>query len=218
MTTTVKATGEASAEAETPSGPPPLGPHVIVLFGATGDLAARKLLPGLLHLSMFGMMPEYRIIGSSTSDLSDEEFRQIARNAADQFSTDKISLLQWAKFEQRLSFVPTSAGAEAMATAVQKAESEIGGGDEVRRLYYLSIPPAADESVIHLLGDADLVERSSVIMEKPFGTDLASAQALNATMHQHFAEDDIYRVDHWLGLDPVENMLFVRFANSVIEP
>jgi glucose-6-phosphate 1-dehydrogenase len=218
MTTTVQVTGEASAAAEAPSGPPPLPPHVIVLFGATGDLAARKLLPGLLHLSMFGMMPEYRIIGSSTSDLSDEEFRQIARNAADQFSTDKISLLQWAKFEQRLSFLPTSAGPEAMATAVHKAESEIGGGDEVRRLYYLSIPPAADESVIHLLGDADLVERSSVIMEKPFGTDLASAQELNALLHSIFSEDQIFRIDHFLGKEPVQNILAFRFANGLFEP
>jgi glucose-6-phosphate 1-dehydrogenase len=218
MTTTVQVTGEASTAAEAPSGPPPLAPHVIVLFGATGDLAARKLLPGLLHLSMFGMMPEYRIIGSSTSDLSDEEFRQIARNAADQFSTDKISLLQWAKFEQRLSFVPTSAGPEAMATAVHKAESEIGGGDEVRRLYYLSIPPAADESVIHLLGDADLVERASVIMEKPFGTDLASAQALNALLHSIFSEDQIFRIDHFLGKEPVQNILAFRFANGLFEP
>jgi glucose-6-phosphate 1-dehydrogenase len=219
--TTVTATGEGGAPAEaTSSGPPPLAPHVIVLFGATGDLAARKLLPGLLHLSMFGMMPEYRIIGSSTSDLSDEEFRQVARNACDTYSTDKISLLQWARFEQRLSFVPSTAGPEAMATALHKAESEIGGGQdvEVRRLYYLSIPPGADESVIHLLGDADLVERSSVIMEKPFGTDLASAKALNALLHSIFTEDQIFRIDHFLGKEPVQNILAFRFANGLFEP
>ena len=90
-------------------------PHVIILFGATGDLAARKLLPGLLHLAMTGMMPDYRIVGSSTSTLSDEEFRHLARHACDQFSTDKISLLQWANFEKRLTFCSTSAGPEALA-------------------------------------------------------------------------------------------------------
>ncbi|HEY1826369.1 MAG TPA: hypothetical protein VGF87_00030, partial [Acidimicrobiales bacterium] len=82
-----------------------LDPHVIVLFGATGDLAARKLLPGLLHLSQAGMMPDYRVVGTSTSDLSDEDFRHVARHACDQYATGKISLLQWAQFEQRLTFV-----------------------------------------------------------------------------------------------------------------
>ena len=100
-------------------------PHVIVLFGATGDLAQRKLLPGLLHLAMTGMMPDYRIIGSSTSTLTDEEFRHLARHAVDEFSTDRISLLQWANFEKRLSFVSTSATraprAHANAAAVPAA-------------------------------------------------------------------------------------------------
>src|ERR1700680_2724787 len=104
-----------------------LEPHVIVLFGATGDLAARKLLPGLLHLSMTGMMPEYRIVGSSTRDMSDEEFRHLARHACDQYATGKISLLQWANFERRLTFVSTSAGPEVLAEAVHRAEAEIGG-------------------------------------------------------------------------------------------
>ena len=220
-TTTVTAISEGGApmpaEAAS-SGPPPLDPHVIVLFGATGDLAARKLLPGLLHLSMFGMMPEYRIIGSSTSDLSDEEFRQIARNACDTFSTDKISLLQWARFEQRLSFCPVTAGPQSLATAVTKAESEMGGAESVRRLYYLSIPPSAAGSVIQLIGDAELVERSRVIMEKPFGTDLASAKALNDTVHSIFPEDQIFRIDHFLGKEPAQNILAFRFANGLFEP
>ena len=151
-----------------------IDPHVIVLFGATGDLAARKLLPGLLHLSMLGMMPDYRIVGSSTSKLSDEDFRHLARHACDEFFTGKISLLQWANFERRLSFLSTTAGADAFADAVARAEEEIDS-PEVRRLHYLSVPPSADRSVIQLLADAKLVERARVIMEKPFGTDLASA-------------------------------------------
>ncbi len=135
-------------------------PHVIVLFGATGDLATRKLLPGLLHLSQTGMMPEYRIVGSSTSGLSDEDFRHLARHACDQFATGKISLLQWANFEKRLTFVSTGAGPEALADAVHQAEDAIGG--EPRRLHYLSIPPVADRDVIQMLADAKLVERSRV--------------------------------------------------------
>src|SRR4029077_4311940 len=113
-----------TVDSATPSNQIP--PHVILLFGATGDLAARKLLPGLLHLSTSGMMPEYRIIGSSTSDLSDEDFRHLARHACDQYATGKISLLQWAIFEKRLTFISTGAGADAVSDAVAKAEKEIG--------------------------------------------------------------------------------------------
>jgi glucose-6-phosphate 1-dehydrogenase len=191
-------------------------PHVIILFGATGDLAARKLLPGLLHLDVNGMMPDYRIVGSSTSTLSDEDFRHLARHAVDQFSTDKISLLQWANFEKRLSFCSTSAGAEALADHVTSAEKDIGG--EPRRLHYLSVPPAADRSVIQMISDAKLVERARVVMEKPFGTDLASAVALNDMLHSVFDEEQIFRIDHFLGKEGVQNILAFRFANGLFEP
>jgi glucose-6-phosphate 1-dehydrogenase len=200
----------------TPSGITQLLPHVIVLFGATGDLAARKLLPGLLHLSQSGMLPEYRIIGTSTSELTDEDFRHLARHACDQFATGKISLLQWAGFESKLSFVPLSAGPDGLAQAVRAAEESIGG--DVRRLHYLSIPPAAASDVIHLLGKADLVERSRVIMEKPFGTDLASAKELNATVHEIFDEEQVFRIDHFLGKEAAQNILAFRFANGLFEP
>jgi glucose-6-phosphate 1-dehydrogenase len=203
-------------DASGPAGPPPLLPHVIVLFGATGDLAARKLLPGLLHLSQSGMLPEYRIVGTARSELTDEEFRHLARHACDQFATGKISLLQWAGFEQKLSFVPQSAGADGLAAAVAKAEMEIGG--EPRRLHYLSIPPSAATDVIEMLGKADLVERSRVIMEKPFGTDLASAKALNDNVHRIFDEEQVFRIDHFLGKEAAQNILAFRFANGLFEP
>jgi glucose-6-phosphate 1-dehydrogenase len=195
----------------------PLQPHVIVLFGATGDLAARKLLPGLLHLSMSGLMPDYRVIGSSTSELSDEDFRHLARHACDQYATGKISLLQWAGFEKKLSFVSTKAGPAGLAEAVAAAETEIGGG-EVRRLHYLSVPPAAARSVLTTLGEADLVKRSRIIMEKPFGTDLASAKELNDAVHDIFDEDQVFRIDHFLGKEAAQNILAFRFANGLFEP
>ncbi|HEY5383991.1 MAG TPA: glucose-6-phosphate dehydrogenase [Acidimicrobiales bacterium] len=191
-------------------------PHVIILFGATGDLAARKLLPGLLHLAVNGMMPDYRIVGSSTSTLSDEEFRHLARHAVDQYSTDKISLLQWANFEKRLSFCSTSAGAETLSDHVAGAEKDIGG--EPRRLHYLSVPPAADRSVLQMISDAKLVERSRIVMEKPFGTDLASAVTLNDLLHSVFDEEQIFRIDHFLGKEAAQNILAFRFANGLFEP
>jgi len=100
-----------------------IDPHVIILFGATGDLAARKLLPGLLHLSISGLMPEYRIVGSSTSELSDEDFRHLARHACDQFAVGKISLLQWANFEKRLTFVSTRPAHRRWATRCTRRRS-----------------------------------------------------------------------------------------------
>ena len=195
---------------------PFLVPHVILLFGATGDLAARKLLPGLLHLAQSGMLPEYRIIGVARSELSDEEFRNLARQACDQYATGKISLLQWAGFEKRLSFMSQTAGPEGLAVAVTQAEESIGG--EVRRLHYLSIPPVAAADVIEMLGKADLVDRSRVIMEKPFGTDLASAKALNDTVHRIFDEEQVFRIDHFLGKEAAQNILAFRFANGLFEP
>jgi glucose-6-phosphate 1-dehydrogenase len=196
--------------------PAKLDPHVIILFGATGDLAARKLLPGMLHLAQSGMMPEYRIIGTSTSELSDEDFRHLARHACDQYATGKISLLQWAQFEQRLSFVSLSAGPDGLAQAVKAAEEAIG--DDTRRLHYLSIPPAADRDVIALIRKADLVDRSRVVMEKPFGTDLESAKELNALLHESFDEEQIFRIDHFLGKEAAQNILAFRFANGLFEP
>ena len=197
--------------------PTEIDPHVIILFGATGDLAARKLLPGLLHLSISGLMPEYRIVGSSTSELSDEDFRQLARHACDQFAVGKISLLQWANFEKRLTFVSTKAGPQALADRLREAEEEIGG-DGVRRLHYLSVPPAAARSVLQLIADAKLVERSRIIMEKPFGTDLQSARALNDAVHQIFDEEQVFRIDHFLGKEAAQNILAFRFANGLFEP
>ena len=197
--------------------PTEIDPHVIILFGATGDLAARKLLPGLLHLSISGLMPEYRIVGSSTSELSDEDFRHLARHACDQFAVGKISLLQWANFEKRLTFVSTKAGPQALADRLREAEEEIGG-DGVRRLHYLSVPPAAARSVLQLIADAKLVERSRIIMEKPFGTDLQSARALNDAVHQIFDEEQVFRIDHFLGKEAAQNILAFRFANGLFEP
>jgi glucose-6-phosphate 1-dehydrogenase len=195
---------------------PRLLPHVIVLFGATGDLAARKLLPGLLHLSQSGMLPDFRIIGTSLSELTDEDFRHVARHACDQFATGKISLLEWAGFEQKLSFVSQSTGPAGLAAAVAVAENALGG--EARLLHYLSIPPGAARDVVQMLGNAGLVDRASVIMEKPFGTDLANAKELNATVHEIFREDQVFRIDHFLGKEAAQNILAFRFANGLFEP
>ncbi len=195
---------------------PPLHPHVIVLFGATGDLARRKLLPGLLHLSLAGLIPECRIVGTSLDDLDDERFRNFAREACNEFCHTAFSEDQWAAFRQQLSFVGQSGGPEALGQAVTKAEGALRG--EPRRLHYLSIPPKAARAVVQTLSEAGLVDRARIIMEKPFGTDLASAVKLNAAVHEVFSEDQVFRIDHFLGKEAAQNILAFRFANGLFEP
>ncbi len=199
-----------------PPGVGPKYPQVVVLVGATGDLARRKLLPGLFHLSSAGFIPGCRIIGVSLDTLDPESFRLFARGALDQFSTRKIDEAAWAAFAETLDYIPLAAGAGHLKAAVDRAEQTLGA--DSRRLHYLSVPPNAALSAVRLLGDAGLVDRSRIVMEKPFGTDLASAVSLNAKLHEVFSEDQIFRIDHFLGKEPAQNILAFRFANGLFEP
>ena len=192
-------------------------PHVIVLFGATGDLSRRKLLPGLLHLFLAGMLDHARIIGSSLDDLDEEQFVKLARSSCEEFSADAADT-RWDEFASMLSYVPQSAGPEALAQAVHAREAELADQGEVRRLHYLSVPPKAALAVVHMLEKAGLTDKSRIIMEKPFGTDLDSARKLNAELHEVFAEEQIFRIDHFLGKEAAQNILAFRFANGLFEP
>jgi glucose-6-phosphate 1-dehydrogenase len=192
--------------------------HVIVLFGATGDLARRKLLPGLFHLAAAGLMPgRYRIIGSSRRDLTDEQFGELARQAIAEFGISKPTGAGWEAFQRRLSFASAEPGhTESLAAAVEQADREFGGSPG--RLFHLAVPPAAFEPTVTMLGAAGLARGSRVIIEKPFGTDLASARALNKTVHATFEESQVFRIDHFLGKESVDNILAFRFANGLFEP
>ncbi len=193
-----------------------IDPHVIVLFGATGDLARRKLLPGMAHLVVSELAPDIRIVGTSLEEMGDVEFREFARVAIEEFGTHQLTPEQWDMFDDNLAYVPQSAGPEALAAAVAQAERQLG--DDVRRLHYLSVPPKAALSVIEMLRAADLVSRSRVVMEKPFGTDLESAIHLNAQVHETFDESQVFRIDHFLGKEAAQNILAFRFANGLFEP
>ena len=202
--------------AKVPLGVGPRRPQVVVLFGATGDLARRKLLPGLFHLSAAGYIPGCRIVGVSLDDLDAEGFRQIAQRAVKEFSTHEASPKAWAEFAAGIDYVSLGAGAPALAAAVQRAEQGLSG--ECQRLHYLSVPPNAALSTVRLLSEAGLVNRSRIIMEKPFGTDLTSARSLNEKLHEVFSEEQIFRIDHFLGKEPAQNILAFRFANGLFEP
>ena len=134
-----------------PSGVGPRFPQVVVLFGATGDLSHRKLLPGLFRLTCIGFIPGCRIIGVSLEDLDTEAFRKIARSALDEFSTHKMTDAQWQSFADCLDYVPLKNGAGALKAAVERAEKAIGS--ESRRLHYLSVPPNAALSAVRMLAE-----------------------------------------------------------------
>src|SRR5690348_3473504 len=194
--------------------------HVIVLFGATGDLAKRKLLPGLFHLHAAGLLPkEYRIIGVSphSAALTTEQFREHAEQACTDFCITKPTDPSWPSFAERVSFAAADPdNTTDLVEAVERAEKEIGG--PVRRLYHLAIPPAAFTSVVDVLGKTGLAKDARVIVEKPFGTDLASARKLNQAVLAVFSESQVFRIDHFLGKESVDNILAFRFANGLFEP
>jgi glucose-6-phosphate 1-dehydrogenase len=189
--------------------------HVIVLFGTSGDLARRKLLPGLFHLERAGLMPrEFRVIGTSRRERSDEDFRAIARQAIGDGADDEAL----ERFCARLSFAAFDAqDPEPLKAAVARAREEIG--DPARCLHYLSIPPGAFGPFVTALGESGLAgDDARVVLEKPFGTDLETARRLNDLVHGVFPEERVFRIDHFLGREAVQNLIALRFANGMFEP
>jgi glucose-6-phosphate 1-dehydrogenase len=188
--------------------PPP--DQDVVVFGASGDLSARKLLPALFNLSNEGLLPKRgSIVGAAPVDMDEPAFIDFARDSVRKFSRTKPTAKALAAFTKRLRFVsldPT-AGLRDLHPALTLD----------RRLVYLAVPPSAFDSLITELGDADLDDGTALIIEKPFGHDLASARALNAAIHAVFPEERIFRIDHYLGKETVQNLLVFRFGNSVFE-
>jgi glucose-6-phosphate 1-dehydrogenase len=192
--------------------------HLIVVFGATGDLAKRKLLPGLFHLDCAGMMPgNYRIIATAPDDsMSDRRFRSYVHQVLADFARPEVTDQLSDRFVDRISFAPSTIDdPDRLVDAVEHAEHDLG--DQARRLLYLSVPPAAVPRIVEMVGRQGLNQRARVVVEKPFGVDLASARALNGILHSVFAEEQIYRIDHFLGKEAVQNLLSFRFANGMFE-
>jgi glucose-6-phosphate 1-dehydrogenase len=185
--------------------------EALVIFGATGDLAKLETFPALVGLVERGVL-DVPVIGIAKSGWGLDQFRGYATDSLRHNGIDPNSAAA-TKMLGLLQYI--DGDLDSPGTYEQMAKT-IGTAKNV--LFYLEVPPALFGRIADGIAAAGRATGSRVMVEKPFGNDLASAQALNTTMHQHFAEDNIYRVDHWLGLDPVENMLFVRFANSMIEP
>ncbi len=191
-------------------------PVTVVLFGATGDLSRRKLLPGLLHLFESGLMKDIQVIGTSLDEHTTESFVAFAHESVVEFSGNDADMEAWPEFSTRLHWAPGAEGAAGLRAAVEKAEAA-WNGDKVR-LHYLSVPPKAALSVVKTLQEADLAKGSRIVMEKPFGVDLRSAVDLNSRLHKVFDESQIYRIDHFLGKEAAQNILAFRFGNGLFEP
>jgi glucose-6-phosphate 1-dehydrogenase len=190
---------------------------VIVLFGATGDLARRKLLPGIFHLAQAGLMPRrFRVVGVARRDVGEDGFREMAREAVEDCGRRSPAPEAWDGFAECLRFVGVGEGLDPLAGAIDGAREELGG--DARVLHYLSLPPHAAGSTARALGKLGLRAGARVVTEKPFGVDLASARELNSCLLSVFGEDDIFRIDHYIGREAVQNLLALRFANGMFEP
>ncbi len=194
----------------------------LVLFGASGDLARRKLLPALYSLQCKGRLPdEFRLLGAGRTAYTDSDFRTELRQAIPETEFDAA---EWDRFAGRLAYHVGDPADEAVLSALDarlRADESANGG-RANRLYYLATPPQVYAAIIHGLGqDQRAAQRNGwrrVVVEKPFGSDLASARELNCTIHAALAEEQIYRIDHYLGKETVQNVLVFRFANSIFEP
>lgn len=204
---------------------PQAEPCVMVIFGATGDLTRRKLMPALWDLRGEGCLESVRILGVGRSPMSDDEFREFVRQAMAEYGNlTERDEEDWRKFAERIYYTTGELNDQATYsnTAKRLEELAVDGGTN-NHLFYLATPPSLADEIIDGLGKAQLAKQdhdhwSRIVIEKPFGTDLESARTLNAKLATVFAENQIYRIDHYLGKDTVQNILVFRFGNTMFEP
>ncbi len=204
----------------------PIDPTVIYIFGAGGDLTWRKLVPALYNLFLDHWLPEkFAIIGIDRKEMTIDEFRQHLRKGIDQFSRrGKTQDNDWKDFApQVLEYYAGDFSDEQTCKILAQKLTEISEdwNTKPNHIYYLAVPPSLVEMIVHQLGKAHLVgdrQRARIVVEKPFGKDLQTAQALNKMLTETFSENQIYRIDHYLGKETVQNLLAFRFANALFEP
>jgi glucose-6-phosphate 1-dehydrogenase len=200
-------------------------PAVLIIFGAGGDLTWRKLMPAIYDLFLDGWLPEhFVVIGLDLKEMGDDEFRQHLRDGIERFSrhgqTDDD---RWPEFAAKLSFLSADFAEPGTYDTIKQrlGELEHEWDTKVNPIFYQATPPALVETIIQRLGEAGLARQhggARVVLEKPFGHDLESARALNAMVTQVFDEPQVYRIDHYLGKETVQNILAFRFANALFEP
>jgi glucose-6-phosphate 1-dehydrogenase len=201
-------------------------PFSLVIFGASGDLTRRKLVPALWSLYAARTLPEpFTIIGTARTELTDEAFRAQMRDAVEQFARLKIPAPPvWSRFAQSLYYVPGDpSGPDLYGRVRQRLEElERARGGPTNRIFYCATPPSLYDDIIGNIGAAGLAHAPNgwtrIVIEKPFGRDLESARALNRQLTSVFDEEQVYRIDHYLGKETVQNILVFRFANGIFEP
>jgi glucose-6-phosphate 1-dehydrogenase len=197
-------------------------PCILVIFGASGDLTSKKLMPALYALAVRGLLPErFGIVGAARSQETDDDFRERMKQAVQEHARDPFDDQVWSSLAEGMHYVTLDfaddKGEDELRDVLTKLDEERGTGGN--RVYYFAVPPSAIGTLV-----AEIAERRAaegwirLIIEKPFGHDLESAQALNAEIQQHFAENEVFRIDHYLGKETVQNMLALRFANGIFEP
>ena len=197
-------------------------PTSIIIFGASGDLTKRKLVPSLFNLFRKGRLPkQFRIVGYGNTDFTDDQFRAHLEEGMKQFVSFEYTPEEWNSFVPNLAYVQGRYTdlADFKRLSASLKDWEINSGN---RIYYMATPPGIFPNIIDLLGLTNqLAEYNGwrrVVIEKPFGTDLTSAHSLNEQIHKALHENQIYRIDHYLGKETVQNILVTRFANTIFEP
>jgi glucose-6-phosphate 1-dehydrogenase len=190
-------------------------PCTMVIFGASGDLTKRKLFPALYSLAYRQLLPEkFGVLGVARTEGTDQEFRERMKAAVQEFGRDDFREDVWDELADGMHYVYDD---DRLAAALRDLGER--RGTTGNRIYYLAVPPAAFEGIVAWVGKHKARKGwTRVIVEKPFGHDLESAQDLNALLHKHFDESQIFRIDHYLGKETVQNMLALRFANGIFEP
>lgn len=198
-----------------------------VIFGASGDLTSRKLVPALYNLQRKGRLPEgSRVVGFSRTEFSDAEWRTNLRETTEQFVGELFDAKIWDEFAKNIYYQPGDIGTPEdfvkLSDRLDELEKGCAAEKEVSRVYYLSTAPRFYAPAVEQLGKSGLADESNgprrVVIEKPFGTDLDSAKELNKTVHRSFEEQQVYRIDHYLGKETVQNLMVLRFANAIFEP
>jgi glucose-6-phosphate 1-dehydrogenase len=198
-------------------------PHSIVIFGASGDLTSRKLIPALYSLYRKGRLPaDTKIIGFARTPFSHDQFRAKLTETTQKFAGKEFDAELWNRFAGSIYYHAGDIGNAADFVGLKKTLDELEGGQSTARLYYLATAPQFYEPAVEHFGAAGLADESTgtrrIVIEKPFGTDLATARKLNAAVHAVFSEKQVYRIDHYLGKETVQNVLVLRFANTIFEP
>src|SRR3954453_20774923 len=197
-------------------------PCALVIFGASGDLTKRKLFPALYSLALRGLLPErFGVVGVARSEETDDEFRERMKDAVQKYGRDEFKDDVWQSLAEGMRYVSTDFADERGEDRVLEALNELDEqrGTAGNRVYYLAVPPDAIATLLNEIGERRATEGwTRVIVEKPFGRDLDSAKALNVEIGKHFDESEIFRIDHYLGKETVQNLLALRFANGIFEP